>query len=278
MFKYFSLFILFSSISFNSLADGTINGPNLVCPNTSSTYFIDPVSNSISYKWTLPNGCNGFSSDNEITVAVGNNAGIFTLEVDISDGSTLTYSIFVNLYEDPIAAFSLDLSNYSNANLLVSFINESSNATFYEWTFYDNQTSTSNLTNPSYLLSDSSLKEYNVSLIAISENGCTDVMFQPIYITTDLIYYIPNAFTPDGDAFNEIFLPVFYSGFISEDYELLIGNRSEGVLFETKDMKEGWNGTYKSENVKDGTYVWVISYKDNFNESHTITGYVNLLR
>ena len=100
-------------------------------------------------------------------------------------------------------------------------------------------------------------------------------------ITEELIFYVPNTFTPDNDDFNESFQPIFTSGFDPYDYTLYIFNRWGELIFESNDANVGWNGKYgvEGEFVQDGTYVWKIEFKTKRNdERKVVVGHVNLLR
>jgi gliding motility-associated-like protein len=51
------------------------------------------------------------------------------------------------------------------------------------------------------------------------------------------------------------------------------------LIFESKDINQGWNGTYNGENSPDGVYVWKIRYVDIENQiPQEIIGHVTLLR
>jgi len=52
------------------------------------------------------------------------------------------------------------------------------------------------------------------------------------------------------------------------------GNR----LFFTNDLTIGWNGTAGGQLCDEGTYVYEINIRDNFNKAHTYIGNVTLLR
>ena len=103
-----------------------------------------------------------------------------------------------------------------------------------------------------------------------------------IRIFEELIFYVPNTFTPDNDDFNEVFKPIFTSGFDPFDYKLLIFNRWGEVVFESNDSDVGWDGTYGADSdriVKDGTYVWKIIFKTKKNDERIVeVGHVNLLK
>ena len=116
-------------------------------------------------------------------------------------------------------------------------------------------------------------------MIATSEEGCQDTAIVTIGIFEELIYYIPNAFTPDGDKFNQLFQPIFTKGYDPDSFTMAIFNRWGEIIFETSDTKVGWDGTYCGQIVQDGIYTWLINFKVKSNdERKSITGHVNLIR
>ena len=93
------------------------------------------------------------------------------------------------------------------------------------------------------------------------------------------LIYIPNTFTPDGNEHNQVFLPVFTSGFDPYDYELLIFNRWGNLIFESHDHKQPWDGTFNNAYAQDGTYSWIIRYGDIETDKKTeIKGFVTILK
>jgi gliding motility-associated-like protein len=121
-------------------------------------------------------------------------------------------------------------------------------------------------------------------------------MMLTVTVTEDLLYYVPNTFTPNGDGTNDIFLPVLTAGFDPTSYTLLIFNRWGEVLFESHDPAVGWDGQYKpmlrvgtaelklnpcnfEDIMQDGTYTWKIQFTGLQNESaFEFVGHVNLLK
>ena len=96
----------------------------------------------------------------------------------------------------------------------------------------------------------------------------------------DLIYWIPNSFTPDGDQHNQTFKPLFFSGIDPFDYDFYMYNRWGQLIWESHDLTIGWDGSYKKGiKVPDGVYAWKIRFKLlNNDEKKTISGHVNLIR
>ena len=70
--------------------------------------------------------------------------------------------------------------------------------------------------------------------------------------------YVPNAFTPNGDGKNDI-LKVLASCDITG--ELTIFNRWGGVVFNTKDLSKGWNGSFRGKEQPGAVYVYMIRYR-----------------
>ena len=150
----------------------------------------------------------------------------------------------------------------SSIDPTVFFSNGSLGADDYHWSFGDGTTST--VTNPNHTYPADQAGEYEVQLIAYSPAGCTDTARAVITVIEDIIFYVPNTFTPDNDDFNEVFQPIFTSGFDPFDFHLMIFNRWGEVVFESYDASVGWDGTYSVESdriVRDGTYVWKIEFK-----------------
>ena len=181
--------------------------------------------------------------------------------------------------EQPIASFSYLPNPIDIQDTEVHFTNNSSGGVDFEWYFGD-QTSISSTENPIHIYPEIT-GDYITTLWVYGTNPeCMDSISTPIHIDDILIYYIPNAFTPDGDLFNETFQPIFTSGFDTYNYHLSIFNRWGEVLFESYDASAGWNGTYASGSlVNDGVYIWQVEFGNtNSDERHIDRGYVTVLK
>ncbi len=83
--------------------------------------------------------------------------------------------------------------------------------------------------------------------------------------------YVPNAFTPEGE--NRIWLPK--AQFVEKsDYHVMVFDRWGAKMFETNDDTKGWNGDGKEQ----GTYVYIIQYKNSRGEYIEIKGPVTMIR
>ena len=70
--------------------------------------------------------------------------------------------------------------------------------------------------------------------------------------------FVSSAFTPNKDKDNENYN--VYGAHIGA-FRMLIFNRWGEVIFESTDMKDVWDGTYKGEPMPIGVYPWIITYQ-----------------
>lgn len=87
--------------------------------------------------------------------------------------------------------------------------------------------------------------------------------------------YAPNAFTPNGDKLNETFK---ISGIFMEDFNMKIWNRYGELIYETNDMQQGWDATYKGADAPADVYVYLAEGKGRSGKLATIKGSVTLMR
>ena len=88
------------------------------------------------------------------------------------------------------------------------------------------------------------------------------------------ILYVPNAFTPNNDGLNDIFIP---KGKDVAEFDMYIYNRWGEEVFYSADLNQGWSGKVSSDaKVMVGYYPYVIHITDKLGVDHTIKGKVFL--
>ncbi len=87
--------------------------------------------------------------------------------------------------------------------------------------------------------------------------------------------YAPNTFTPDGDQYNNVWLPIGYNW---KEMYYIIFNRWGEIIFESYDGNVGWNGTYAGRNCKEGVYIYKLEWVDNYDIKYTKYGHIVLLK
>lgn len=102
--------------------------------------------------------------------------------------------------------------------------------------------------------------------ITISNDlGC--IAFDTVRVTVIPNYniYVPNAFTPNGDGFNDVF-QIFGNLKAIEVFNVQIFNRIGEKVFESNDYNFNWDGTYKG--VAQIPQVFVYQMKMTFVDGH----------
>ena len=204
------------------------------------------------------------------------------LTVNSINGCTnsIVYADYIFVEDVPEASFNASSTEVQNIDTEVDFLNNSTNALTYSWDFGDGTSSTE--TDPTHSFPEESSNSYEVELFAYSPvYGCVDSAVLTISVEELLLFYVPNTFTPDDDNYNQMFQPIFHSGYDPYDYELLIFNRWGQIIFESHDVNVGWSGSYGSATplVADGVYTWKIEFKTkDTDERKVVNGLVNLIR
>ena len=193
---------------------------------------------------------------------------------------TTTYPSMVCVELTPVASFYANPSQVTTDYPVSTMVNTSQDAVAYSWDFGDGTGGNTDFM-PVHTFPGSDVTTYTVELVVYSLTGCTDTARVNLQVYEDIVYFVPNAFTPDDDSFNQTFKPVFTSGYDPYDYSMFIYNRWGQVIFESHDASVGWDGTYGNASgiVMDGTYVWTIEFKvTQTSQRKKIEGHVNVLR
>lgn len=238
------------------------------------------TSNSIGTTvWDLGNGSILNTSSGVVGVYNADGCYDVSLTVTTYPGCSTTYSLndLVCVEPAPIASFALTPQILTTLNSTGSFTNTSIGSSNQTW-YFGHDSATSGAPNPVYTY-PAEMAYYTVSLVVSNANGCTDSVAQTILVDNQVIYYIPNSFSPNGDDFNQSFKPIFSTGFDPYAFNFQVYNRWGEILFESKNASFGWDGTFGGEICPSGTYIWQIRYKEIGKDRHDeIRGHFNLLR
>ena len=121
---------------------------------------------------------------------------------------------------------------------------------------------------------------YPVTLISTNTNGCIDTLTKQVIIKDDLLWYIPNSFSPNEDGINDVWKPVGAT-VDATNYKLTIFNRWGEQVFTTGNIDEGWNGSSNGSDyyADTGVYTYLIKVTSaTTEEKFEFTGFITLVR
>jgi gliding motility-associated-like protein len=227
------------------------------CPSLTVS-FVNATQYGTTYLWDLGDG--NTSPDVNISHTY-NVAGNYHVKLTAfgPDNRNVTRDTVIIVHRPPVADFQF-APDTAFINRPLRCYNYSFGATSYNWDFGDN--THSDEASPVHKFETGG--EFSITLIAASENQCTDTVTYTVFVSEDGKLIFPNAFTPnlegpgdgsyaDNDRSNDVFHP--YAEGIAE-YALEIYSRWGVLLFESKDVNAGWDGYYKGKLMSKDVYVW----------------------
>lgn len=270
-----------STVILNPGSIGALQGlPTEGCePLTVS--FIAGSNNGVSYTWNFGDGNLGTGSNTSNTYM---NDGTYDVSVTITTAAGCTTIIdslaYVTVFPAPDADFTASPNPVSSLSPFVSFTDISTiTITNWNWNFGDLTTTSdvSSIQNPVYQYPGMGFN--TVTLIVTNQFGCIDTATQVIEIIDDFVFYAPNAFTPNEDGVNDIFLPKGI-GYDIETFKMLIFDRWGNLIYTTDDYRKGWDGRANqgSDVAQIDVYVWKVYLTDNQNHKHSYIGHVSIVK
>lgn len=114
--------------------------------------------------------------------------------------------------------------------------------------------------------------------INISGEMSNNYAFNPIPGTLTIVavaptIVIPNAFTPNGDGYNDLWDIPTLAGY--PQCMVSIYNRYGGLIYQSRGYPRAWDGTYHGSQLPTGTYYYIIDLK---NGTPPLSGYVAVIR
>ncbi len=220
----------------------------------------------IDYQWIYPNGD---TTDNDpLFFSVSStDSGVYTLLATDRVGCTDQKSIELIVSENPVAAFHGTDTLEMHAG---EMLDAGEGMVSYRWSPGD--------TTQSIVIQEAGL--YSVEME--SQIGC--VGSDSVYVKLvseeipDFEIYIPNAFSPNGDGVNDVFV-MKWDGLSIVDCRLSIFDRWGGEVFSSSGIDNGWDGKKNGKDCPGGVYVYKIVYSvDGVPGSQERVGTVMLVR
>jgi len=196
------------------------------------------------YSWTsIPAG---FTSADQNIDVMPDSTIIYVCQAD-SNGCKAKDSVFIKVNIVPYFHFGNDTTLCFGEKLL---LDPKVNAEVYGW---------NNGYTDSTLIADTS----GLYSLTVSNSEC--IVKDSIRITIlpeDLPFNIPNVFTPNNDGHNDFFEIRLLN---TETFSMEIYDRWGKLMFRTEDPNKYWDGKNNGNNVSEGVYYYVATYKSTCN-------------
>lgn len=119
-------------------------------------------------------------------------------------------------------------------------------------------------------------KQTIYKLTATDAFGCFGVDQMQIKDDCKSKWFVPSAFSPNGDQLNDTYTPVLVN---VEGYSLMIMNAYGERMFYTTNPSESWNGEYQGKIVQQGNYPYIMHFMSSEDKKwYTLKGVITLLR
>jgi len=229
--------------------------------------FLDSSSTQpLTYLWNFGNGTTSTLQNPVITYNTNGTYSV-SLIVTNSDGckDTATLASPITTYPSPVAGFTVNPKDTTMAFPTITMYDASTGATGCT-VFWGDGSSGINCNDVHTYTSPGT---YLIMQVVVNANGCYDTAYSTVLIRPEFAFWIPNAFTPNGNGLNDVFKPVIKG---VSNYKFLIFDRWGEKLFETNNINVGWDGTYKGKLCTNDVYVYKVSFMDD--ETYTDKQYI----
>jgi gliding motility-associated-like protein len=250
---------------------------NSFCPGTNVTWSNTHLSSNFTPMWF-----NGVSAQSVTQQVWADSAVYFYRTDDLGNvcGDTLRYSIDTNLVSVALSSWSSSLST----NVLAPYAdtlqgNVYGDGNSYYWMING-------------VIQDSGVGTYDTLAINLVDTGwysigfvgydsiygCAKYTSLYYYVSTQAGAYIPNAFSPNGDNVNDLWIPVIHSS-NPQAIETKIYDSYGNKVFEYTGASISWDGTNPNGvNCNAGTYIVQCNYTDLSGNSVPSITYLTLIR
>lgn len=112
--------------------------------------------------------------------------------------------------------------------------------------------------------------------ITLDEQKSQEVEPEEPVTESEFVFFVPNAFTPNHDGLNDKLY--ITANFEPKTYEMAVYNRRGEMVFHTRDLEAGWDGTSQGKELAGEIYTYIIKYTDPDGKLLNRRGQVMLIR
>ncbi len=208
--------------------------------------------------------------------------GKFTVQLEITSPigcfTDTTYQDWITVFPVPEADFAFEPQSPTNFEPEIQLTDLSFDSIVgWKWIIGKDEDEIVKIQNPTYSFRDTGLQK--IMLTVANQYYCEDTITKMIDVIPQIKYFLPNAFSPNGDGKNDQFVANGY--FVGlNSFQIKILDRYGGLVFQTSDPYIKWNGRQNNSGklLQNGVYVCRISYRGPRGKPYSIDGFVTLIR
>jgi gliding motility-associated-like protein len=235
------------SVTQGDVADISItSADSVLCSSSESIVLQSWLSGNASIQWNTGETTSSISVSQPGTFYV---MAVATCNTDTAFFNVYDKSVSVEIFADPSSGMIPFETQLTQTSV---------NADVFSWMLNGKEVSTD--TAYLYVMQEPGMD--SVWIKASNMFGCTDSAMVVITGETQSTVFIPNVFSPNKDGVNEQFKIVFGNPAAVESVSVEIYNRWGVKIFDYQTTLGFWDGrTYSGEEVPDGTYLYIATYK-----------------
>lgn len=222
--------------------------------------------NGTAYTWSPDASIVDPTADN--TVAVPTQTTTYTVEIVDANNCRNTDEVTITVQPLPNVDAGPDIAIYEDSRAVLN----ATGAQTYVWSpniWIDDTASASTIIFP-----EDSIMYY---VLGTDQYGCQNIDSVYVRVVPKSKFYVPNAFSPDGDGENDIFTIQYYQNFTMNSFKVF--NRWGQMVFEADDIGQGWDGRSPGgDPLPMGTYIYRVEGVDDLGIPQERQGNVTLLR
>lgn len=261
-------------VNFSGPQQLSISPQTTVCTGSSTQL---NATGGYAYSWSPPNGLSNPLIANPM--ATPDTTTLYTVSISTINGfgdtcvQTLSTTVFVvDSASFPLTATVDDDTIGEGGSTIIHAITDTTIAIL--WSPGESLSSTSSH-NP--VASPLTTTTYTVTII--DSAGCPKNATITVYVVSmkcnPADIFVPNTFTPNADGKNDV---LYVRGNQIDRLYFAVYNRWGEMVFETNDIKKGWDGIYKSMKADPAVYAWYIKARCFNGEELEKKGNVTLIR
>jgi len=256
--------------------------------------FNDQSINASSYYWDFGTGETSLEQN---PVYEFREAGRYVVSLSTENhGSQPTVTrMMIEVLASPVADFQIDEGLVGmDMHVVLNLVNYSSDASVSAWNLVDKECTdcsdwSSTEHQPTLELKSITPDSRSVRLEVINEQGCIDTLVQdlPLIVqSSETKIKFPTAFSPNpsgpgGAGFTpgskriDLFHPIYVE--VPAAFHMRVYTRRGELVFETREIYQGWDGYLHQELAPSDVYVWMVEGKWRNGESFSFHGDVTLV-